>query len=65
MKKTYILLALALVTLLSSCSDKEALETEEVPTLETNAQDTMAELTGNVVNINSNNILHNLENANN
>jgi protein involved in sex pheromone biosynthesis len=49
MKKTYILLALICVTLLSSCDNTEVVETEEIPTLETKQSETMAELTGNVV----------------
>jgi FKBP-type peptidyl-prolyl cis-trans isomerase 2 len=49
MKKTYILLALICVTLLSSCGNTEVVNTEEAPTLETKQEEKMAELTGNVV----------------
>ena len=49
MKKTYILLSLICIALLSSCANTEIVETEEVATLETKQEEPMAELTGNVV----------------
>jgi PBP1b-binding outer membrane lipoprotein LpoB len=64
MKKTYILLALICVLVLSSCGntevveteenptlegEQEVVETEENPTLETKQEETMTELTGSVV----------------
>ena len=49
MKKTYILLSLICIALLSSCANTEIVETEEGTTLETKQEEPMAELTGNVV----------------
>jgi FKBP-type peptidyl-prolyl cis-trans isomerase 2 len=56
MKKTYILLAFALLTLLVSCTQKEEVvqedsqnQEQQTTTLETNTDIDMAELTGNVV----------------
>jgi FKBP-type peptidyl-prolyl cis-trans isomerase 2 len=57
MKKTYILLSLIIFTLLSSCHHEEEVwdiksessKVAEENILETNIEDTMAELTGNVV----------------